>query len=86
MHQGTICMEKTVDRIIAEFPLSSCCGVYSVIEILFIAIVPDGSLRQKKKVLRLQVFKGGDNSKNTLSVQAAVIIFTTEVNNAKIAR
>lgn len=42
-------MEKPVDRIIAEFPLSSFCGVYSVIEILFIAVVPDQSLWKNRE-------------------------------------
>lgn len=44
LHKGAICMEKTVYRSIAEFPLSSRSSVYSVIEILFIAIAPNQSL------------------------------------------
>lgn len=39
-------MEKTVDRIIAEFPLGICCGVYSMAEILFVAVVLDQSLQK----------------------------------------
>lgn len=63
LHQGTIGMEKTDDGNIGEFPLSSFCSVYSVIEVLFIAIAPDQRLwNNTEKVLRLYEFKDGDVS------------------------
>lgn len=46
LHEVAISVEEHVDRIIAEFPLRSCCSVYSVIEIFFIAIASDQSLQK----------------------------------------
>lgn len=49
LHKGTICMEKAINGIVDVFPLGSCCSVYSMIEVLFIAIVSDQSLWKNRK-------------------------------------
>lgn len=51
LHDGTVRMEKTVDGNIAEFLLSSCSSVNSVIEIPFMAVVADQRLRENGETL-----------------------------------